>query len=54
MPVLVNEDGLNVATAPAGRAVIMLKLTVQELLLPLKLTVTVYVAEFPAFTGLGD
>ena len=32
----------------------MLRLAVQDAVVPLKLTVTVYVAELPAVTGLGD
>jgi hypothetical protein len=53
-PVLVTEGGLNDALAPAGNAEVTLNGAVQELLLPLKPTVIVNVAELPATTGLGD
>ncbi len=53
-PTLVTELGLNDAVAPVGRADVMLSGEVQELPLPLKLTVTVYVAELAGATGLGD
>ena len=53
-PVLVTEVGLNDAVAPAGSAVVTLRGEVHELPLPLKFTVTVYVAELPGATGFGD
>ena len=53
-PVLVTEEGLNVAVTPLGSAVVMLRGDVQEAVVPLKLTVIAYVAEPPAATGLGD
>jgi hypothetical protein len=52
-PVLVTEAGLNDPLAPAGNPE-TLNSEVQEPLLPLKLTVIVYVAELPATTELGD
>ena len=53
-PVLVTEEGLNVAITPLGRLEVMLKGDVHESPFPLKLTVMVYVAELPATTGFGD
>ena len=52
-PVLVTEDGLNDALAPAGSALDTLKGEVQELPLPLKLTVIAYVELLPGAIGVG-
>ena len=51
-PVLVSELGLNVGVAPTGAGALNVRLSgeLQELLFPLKLTVTVYVAVLPGNT----
>ena len=53
-PVLVTDEGLNDAVTPAGRPPVMLNGDVQEVLLPLKLTVTRYAAEPPGMTLAGE